>query len=315
MMSPICSRRRLLAVGSAAFIARTLPSARGAEPEIEKFRIGLGFSLYGMKSLEIGEALFACGKQGYDCVEFALMPGYHADPLKLSPEDRKRLRDLLIENKLRVAAYMENLLLLAEERQHQLNLDRLKLAGELCHALGPDKPPIETVLGGKPAQWEENRGRMVERLAAWAKVAEEAQTVIAIKGHVGNAAHLPEHVSWLVTQVDSPWLKATYDHSHFELRGIDVTTSLKMLLPHTAFIHVKDARGDAAKFQFLLPGQGKTDYLAYAKLLGELGYRGDIVVEVSGQISSRADYDPLEATRRCYDHLAPALARAGVRKA
>lgn len=267
-----------------------------------------------MKSLPLAEALAACGKLGYDAVELALMPGYHADPAKLSPEDRKGLRDLLLKHELRVDALMENLLALADERQHLANLERLKAASQLARDIAPDNPPlIETILGGKPADWDQTREHMAERLVEWAKVVGKQKIVLAIKGHVGNAPHLPEHVAWLVRKVDSPWLKATFDQSHFGLRGLNLSSSLKTLLPHTAFIHVKDARGEASKFEFLLPGEGDTDYAAYFKLLGEHGYQGSVVVEVSGQISSRPDYDPLRAARRCYESLAPAMAKAGVR--
>jgi len=268
-----------------------------------------------MKSLPVDEALAACSKTGYDCVELALLPGYHADPAKLAGDDRKRLRDSLAENRLRVAGLMENLLLLAEEQQHLANLERLKLACELARELAPVRPPlIETILGGKPADWEATRDRMIERLAAWAKVAAAQKVVLAIKGHVSNAAHLSEHVVALVKAVGSPWLKAAYDYSHFELRGLGLAESLRTLLPHTVFIHVKDTQGEAGKFQFLLPGAGKTDYAAYFKLLAELGYQGDVVVEVSGQIHSKPDYEPLVAARKSYESLAPALEKSGARR-
>lgn len=313
-MSPKLPRRSFLATGTAALIAGTALESVGFERSVDKPSIGLGFSLYGMKTLPLAEALAACGKLGYDSVELALMPGYHTDPAKLSPDDRKRLRDLLSEHKILVAALMENLLVLADERQHQANLDRLKAAGQLARDIAPDNPPlIETILGGKPADWDQTRERMAQRLVEWARVAGEQKTVLAIKGHVGNSPHLPEHVAWLVKKVDSPWLKATFDYSHFGLRGLDLASALKTLLPHTVFIHVKDARGEASKFEFLLPGEGDTDYAAYFKLLVEHGYQGSVVVEVSGQISSRPDYDPLRAARRCYESLAPAMSKAGVR--
>jgi hypothetical protein len=39
------------------------------------------------------------------------------------------------------------------------------------------------------------------------------------------------------------------------------------------------------------------------------------VVEVSAQISNRAGYDPVAAARRCYEKLAPAMRKAGLRGA
>jgi sugar phosphate isomerase/epimerase len=315
-MSPLIPRRQFLAGASASLLSVSCQAATPASEDTPKPKgIGLGFSLYGMKSLPLEKALSECAKIGYDCVELALMPGFHADPLKLSVDDLKRLREGLSKGRLRVAALMENLPLLAADKQHEENLNRLEQASEFAVELNPEHPPlIETVLGGKPAEWADVRGRMVERLAAWVKVAERSKTVLAIKGHVGNAAHLPEHVVWLVEQVKSPWVKAAFDYSHYELRGLGLEKSLKTLLPHTAFVHVKDARGEPGKFEFLLPGAGKTDYAAYFKLLAELGYQGDVVVEVSGQIHSRPDYDPVAAARRSYEALAPVLEKSGARR-
>jgi len=89
-------------------------------------------------------------------------------------------------------------------------------------------------------------------------------------------------------------------------------SSLDTLLPHTVFIHVKDAEGDAAKFQFLLPAERENHYAEYFKLLAKKKYRGDVVVEVSGQIHSRPGYDPVDAAKKCYEPLAAAMREAGV---
>jgi sugar phosphate isomerase/epimerase len=88
---------------------------------------------------------------------------------------------------------------------------------------------------------------------------------------------------WLLEQVPSPALHVVYDYSHFELQGIGMEESMKALLPRTRFIHVKDASGDARKFQFLLPGEGKTNYAEYFALLKKHEYRGPVCVEVSAQ--------------------------------
>jgi sugar phosphate isomerase/epimerase len=312
MIPQLITRRHSLActvglAGSLAF-SSSAPAADGSP-------IGLGFSLYGMKSLPLAKAIETCREIGYDCVELPLMPGWPADPEKLGISARKELQSTLEKSGLRLSALMENLPLLGDDNMHAANLQRLKLAADLAHQLVPDKPPlIETVLGGKPAEWDAAKEKMAARLKDWAKVAEENKVVIAIKAHVGNALHAPADAVWLLKQVDSKFVRLAYDYSHFGLQKISLESSLDTLLPHTVFIHVKDAKGDAAKFQFLLPAEKENRYADYFKLLAKKKYRGDVVVEVSGQIHSRPDYDPVAAARKCYEPLAAAMRETGVRR-
>ncbi|HTN74574.1 MAG TPA: TIM barrel protein, partial [Pirellulaceae bacterium] len=107
--------------------------------------------------------------------------------------------------------------------------------------------------------------------------------------------------------VNSPALRAAYDFSHFQLRGRKLAESWATLATQTAFIHVKDATGEPGKFRFLLPGEGTIDYADYFRLLKRDGYRGCVMVEVSGQIWNQPGYDPIAAAKQCYVVLKKAL--------
>jgi inosose dehydratase len=313
MKTPLVTRREALAISAA--IASSLSCRAVLGDKEEQAVMGLGFSLYGMKSLPIPKALQICQEIGYDCVELPLMPDWPADPEKLMFSARKQLKAVLEASGLRLSAVMENLPLLGEEKKHQANLARLKLATELARELVPDKPPlIETVLGGKPQEWETVKQAMVERLRDWGKVAEGAGVVIAFKAHIGNALHTPADAAWLVEQVGSKFVRLAFDYSHFSLQKISLASALDTLLPHTVFIHVKDAEGDATKFQFLLPAEKENRYGDYFQILASKKYRGDVVVEVSSQIHSRPGYDPIAAAKKCYEPLAKGMKEAGVRR-
>lgn len=298
---PLLTRREALAVVP---VALACAASRADNPKA----IPLGFSLYGMKTIALADALKACRAIGYDGVEFALMPGYPAEPKLLTADARKELRTRLTDLGLAVHGLMENLPEPAAEAAQKSNLDRLKAAAEFGHAIATDAPPIETILGGKPADWDKAKDKLVERLGAWAEVAKTAKTVIAVKPHVANALHTPEAAAWLVKQVNSPWLRLAFDYSHFQLREIKLADAAA-LLPFAAFIHVKDAKGTADKFEFLLPGEGTTDYVAYAKLLAGANYRGPVVVEVSGMVSNKPGYDAIAAAKASYAALAGAFGR------
>ena len=306
------ARRRFIRNAVLTAAGGSLPLAGGPLPANPRDnRIPLGFSLYGMRRLATEAALRTCAEIGYEAVELVLNPGWPAEPKSLSAADRRDIRGLLVELNLALPALMEHLSLLVDQAEHSRNLERLKAAGELAHALSPDQPAvIETTLGGNPAQWEQVKHRMAERLYSWAKTAETSRTVIAVKPHVGGALHAPEGARWLLDQVKNPWIKLVYDYSHYELRGYDLEQTARALLPDAVFIHVKDSAGDPGNVKFLLPGEGRVDYAEYFKLIRKLGYSGAVVVEVSGQIHGRAGYDPVAAAKRCYANLAPALEKA-----
>ncbi len=45
---------------------------------------------------------------------------------------------------------------------------------------------------------------------------------------------------------------------------------------------------------------GTIDYRAYFQLVAQSNYSGDVVVEVSGQLHSRPDYDAVAACKKSY---------------
>lgn len=211
---------------------------------------------------------------------------------------------------------MENLRLAVPAEEHRSNLERLKLVTQLAHDLqvGDQPPVIETVLGGRPDQWDMLKEPMLTALADWEKVAAKAGIIIAIKAHISGALHRPADVVWMVQQINSPWIKAAYDYSHFERQGLPLKGSLMEVLPETVFIHIKDNRTlPDGKFEFVLPGDGATDYNAYLRYLTEAKYRGAVCVEVSAQVSNKPDYNPIVAAERCYLNLRGAFEQVGLR--
>ena len=307
---PLLSRRDWLR----SSVAATAFASTGNAAEPVKRGTSFGFSLYGMKTLPIPDALKTCAAIGYDSVEFALMPGWPTDSAKLTPANRKDLRNQLADHKLSLAGLMENLPVTGDDAAFHRTVERLKLACDLAQELSPRSvPPIETILGGKPGEWEKVRDLFAARMAIWAKTAEAAKVVVTVKPHVGNAMRTLDGCVWLMKQVNSPWLRLAFDTSHFELQGVPVAEAIEKLIPYSAFVHVKDWKGTPAKFEFLLPGDGTTDYPAYFTLLKKANYTGPVVVEVSGLIFNRAGYDPIASAKKCYANLAPAFAKSGLR--
>jgi sugar phosphate isomerase/epimerase len=275
------------------------------------FQPSLGFSLYGMKTLPLDVAMKACAEIGYSHVEFAMNVGYPTEPAAFSTDSRVKAAAMLKELRLSLPCLMLHMSLTSDDKAHASALALIQSASELGRDLMPEQSPIlETVLGGSPTKWEEQKKGMAERLHDWASTAEKSKTLIAIKAHVSSAVNSPERLLWLLDEVKSPSIQIAYDYSHFELQGIDKEESMKLLLPRTRFIHVKDSVGELGKFQFVLPGSGRTDYVKYFDLLRQHSYAGPVCVEVSGQVFNKPNYDPIAAAKECYKFLSDAMKKA-----
>jgi sugar phosphate isomerase/epimerase len=282
--------------------------AAGASLSAKAAPLRFGFSLYGMKSIPIRSALDLCARIGYQAVEFALMPGWDTEPKMLTKADRSELQRKLKDTGLELPALMENLKLQGPEAEQRINLERLKAAAGVAHEASPGQPAvIETILGGRPNEWEQKKQAMADELAMWAKTLAPLQTIVAIEPHVSGAMNLPEKALWLANEVASPWVKLVYDYSHYELHGLDLGGTMRKLVGQSVFVHIKDSEGKPDNFTFLLPGDGRVDYRAYVRALTASGYRGAVVVEVSSQISGQPGYDPVYAARHCYEKVAPAF--------
>jgi len=287
-----------------------LAAPAGSAEAARRSAVRLSFSTYATPTWEVDRALAMMREVGYDGAELCLMPGWPSEASKLDAAARRRIR----EQPLPVPTLIEAFNTLVADAEHARLLDRIRAAAALAHDVAPKQPPLlQTVLGGKPGEWEQVKERMASRLADWARVAKENRLRLAVKSHIGSASDTPEKLIWLLDQVRNPALSAIYDYGHFQLLDIDLETSLRMLLPRTSFVTVKDGRMGNGKAQFLLPGDGTIDYRKYASLLRTQKYRGWMLVEVSRQLQTQPGYDAAVAARRSYQALAPLLREAGLR--
>jgi sugar phosphate isomerase/epimerase len=273
----------------------------------------LGFSYYGMRTIPVRQAIGHIAKIGYKAVEITLMPTWETEPKLLSKTDRAEIRKQIGDLGLVLASVQESLQLMDPNTLGNPNyskpekLERLRAAAAMAHELSPGAPAlIETPVGGRTAAWEERKREMADELGTWAKVLEPLKTVLAIKGFVGSVVDRPDRVEWMLDQVRSPWIRGGYDYSHFKLLGLGMRETMLELARRAVFIHVKDSVGNAEKYRFLLPGDsGEINYREYARTLGEVGYHGPVVVEVSIHVSGQPGYDAVAAAKHSWDNLSP----------
>ena len=295
-------RRSFLACLSAPIVAGTT----SADELQAAQKIGLGFGTYGMKSLEVGQALRVCADIGYDGVELCLLSGWPTEPTRLSKAQRSEIRKQLADLGLVVPSLLESLPCLRTEQDHRQNIEKLKRATELAHDLAPSRPPVvQSIVGGKTSRWDQSKQQLVDQLADWAKVGEQSQTTVCFKPHAAHAVHTPARAEWVHRQVGSPRFKVVYDYSHFFLEGLSLRSTLEQLLPIVAYVQVKDSRGTPSKHEYLLPGDGETNYGELFEVLRQSGYQGFVGVEISSHIHRKPGYEPVPTARLCYKRLSP----------
>jgi len=276
-----------------------------AEPAI---RLHIGN--YGLQALPVMEALEFVRRTGYDGLELCVLAGWPSEPKSLDAGARRRIR----ESGFPVPTILDGMSLAGTDDAHRASLARIVEVAALAHDIAPGHPPIlQTVLGGKPGEWESAKERMADRLSAWGAAAAQAKVRLAVKAHAFQVVDTPEKLLWLLGRAASPALSAIYDYGHFEARGLEIEPTMDQLLGRSSFITVKDSRTTGGKIEYLLPGDGKVDYGRYFAKVRQMGWRGWVLVEVTRQLQTAPGYDGRAAAVRAYGSMSAALKKAGLR--
>jgi inosose dehydratase len=303
-------RRRFLQVGLGAGLAAATPLAAAPRPAA----LTLGFSTYGSKTLKTEQAIDMLAATGFDSIELTIWPNWDANPVTLGTTRRREIRKRLADKGLRVTSLMEHLHIDETNRNTLGRLERIKQAAGLAHDLAPNNPPLlQTTIGGG-GQWKNKRDGYADEITRWMQAANTHDLVIAVKPHRGGAFSRPDEAVELIARLGKPRrLKMCYDYSHYDFRDMPLEDTIKTALPIVGHIAVKDVVRRDKRLRFVLPGRGgRIDYARLIRLFHSGGYRGDICVEISGQVWSQAGYDPVHAAKTCYQHLAKSFTVAEV---
>jgi inosose dehydratase len=310
--SPLSRRRFIVsALASSAVTSSLLEAASSADA------VTLGFNTYGMKSLTTEDAIRELAKIGYDTIELDSTAGTDGDPMNLTSARRADLRKMTKDLGLKFTAVQGVRPPSIDEKQHAANLERFKVLAQLCHDLDPGRPPlIECGLGGRDP-FEKMKPFFVKRVADWVKVAESSDIHIVVKPHRDTSMDRPDQAIELFKDLGNPpRLRMSWDYSHFALRDLPLAETIRVALPYTGFVAIKDVAMENGRGVFKLPGETKQiDYPALLKGFYQGGYRGDFNCEISSMIFTKPGFDCLAAARISYANIAPAFAAAGVPRA
>ena len=278
----------------------------------------LGYSTWGMPNVPVNAIVRHLAELGFEGVELTVLSHHTTALEKLTPAERRRIPNLLREHNLELPAIAGHVSLMEEDgASHSANLERLKATVDLAleWALADGPPVIDTTAGGRPEDWESKLDMLIERIQEAVEYAASQGVTIAIEPHVGSIIDTPDRTLELIDRVGSDFLRVNFDISHFNVMGIGIEESVSKMAPYARHTHVKDERGTVPDYEFLVPGEGEFDYVAYLKAMQRHGYTGFITAEISNMVQRRPHYYPLETAAQTYETLAQAFIDAGIERA
>jgi inosose dehydratase len=275
----------------------------------------LGYSTWGMPKLSIDVAVNHIASLGYDGMEISVLPAWTTAIDTLDTAERKRILNLVNSKGLTISAISGHASLLEEDpADNERNLQRLKAAIDLAveWAQNGRIPYVNTLSGGRTANWDAQKELFAERLLPAAQYAKSRGVTLAMEPHVDGLVDTPERMVTILKMVNEPALKVNFDISHFDIMGMPSEESISILAPYTVHTHVKDQRGRYPNYEFLTPGEGDFDYVDYLKRMHAHGYDGFINAEIGMMRQRKPDYDPLAACDLSYKTLSKAFVDAGI---
>jgi sugar phosphate isomerase/epimerase len=157
-------------------------------------------------------------------------------------------------------------------------LDRLRRIADIAAELGT---PIVRVFSffippGQPPG--RHRQQVIDRMAALAAIASERGLVLAHENEKEIYGDTAERCHDLITAVDSPALRATFDAANFVQCGVrPFSQAYPLLRPYLVYLQVKDAV--AATGEVVPAGQGDGQIRATLAALRDSGFEGFVSLE------------------------------------
>lgn len=266
----------------------------------------IGYSTYALKMVEPFRAIRLIRNAGYQALEVCLMDDWPTSPISFSTAQQDDLRKLCEDLGFPAPILFGGIDVCAPQPGRVAMVELTKLKFEMAHRLHFDDSPVlmTTTTGHSAPPWESGREQIRDAFLSLADVATENDVVLAIEAHAGTDFETPEKAIWMMEQTVHPNLKLDLDISHFIVEGSEMVRSVDICAPYTATVHVKDGEKRDGIVRFCLPGAGDMDLAVFFGALQSNKIEHiPVFAEVSGQQSSRDDYDPKDVAAFCFNAL------------
>jgi sugar phosphate isomerase/epimerase len=285
----------------------------------------LGYNTWSMPTLAFDKAVSHLGRLGYESVEVTVSEGWQSDVMLLVPGEAARWRRVAADSGVAITSLTANTPVLVGNEEWRAARERLSRSLALAAELGEpgQRMPVSLTASAPPdgpqtppvsseEAWQINRPLVRERFSELAEIAASVGVRVALEPHFATVVCNAARALDVLHAVDSDALGLNFDVSHFAVQGLPIAEAVRALAPHAIACEVKDQRGVAPDFQFLIPGEGDFDYAAFLRDLAASGYDGSVAVEISVFRQRVSGYDPYDAAARSYSVLAKAFNDAKV---
>ena len=127
--------------------------------------------------------------------------------------------------------------------------------------------------GEHPANY---RDEVIERLNEMTAIAAKNDIILLHENEKGIYGDIASRCKEILSEVNSPNLKAVFDPANFIQCGQDTLEAYELLKPYIVYMHIKDAKKDGS----VVPaGYGEGNVGAILKMLYENGYEGFLSLE------------------------------------
>jgi len=157
-------------------------------------------------------------------------------------------------------------------------LERMRRIADVAGELGTALVRVFSfyIPAGEPP--EHYRDQVIDRMGALARIAEERGVILAHENEKDIYGDVPGRCLDLITSVDSPALRATFDAANFVQCGVrPFTDAYPLLRPHLVYLQVKDAL--ATTSEVVPAGEGDGQVRETLAALRDSGFEGFMSLE------------------------------------
>ncbi len=220
---------------------------------------------------EVLEVALSCG---YDGVELRVASGHgHGAELQRRAREREVIRKQFEEAGVAVACIATSIRFnQPDEAGRQVVVNEACDYCELAAELGSARVRVFGGASPEPADRETEIARVRDGLAACVSTAEACGVRLCLETH--DAFCEGAVVARICREVDSPWVRATWDVQHPVTAGESVAFTAGELMPYTDHVHFHDTDRCGERNECVPIGRGQAPIRELLRALHDGGYDG-----------------------------------------